>query len=228
MVSGSSIAPVRVGMTILVSASGLVISGVTIPSTSGETVRVGMAELTSRPELLAVGGVLCGSLWETFRVALVTVGLVSMGWVTHKVEISSGSPKETVRVGTAELVSAPELGTSAGMVSGPLLNIGGIVLETAVLISVAGLVSEEAVISTTSGETSGVVMITPAVLVLAILSEVLWRVSILKVGVETFVVKVAVLVISALSVPPAGRPVNCGMATQLPPTGLARAYFLFI
>ena len=133
--------------------------------------------------------------------------------MAHEV-VASGSARETIRVGTAELISSPELGASEDMVSDPLLKIGGIVLGAAVLVSALGLVTNKVVISGTSGVTSGVVMVTPVVLVLAILLEVMRRVSILEVGVETLAVKGAVAVVSALSVPPVGSPVNCGMDTQ--------------
>lgn len=89
----------------------------------------------------------------------------------------------------------------------------GVVLETAVLVFAPGLVAKEAVFSITSGETSGA-MITPVVLVLAVLPDVLRRVSIPKVEIETPVVQVAVVVVCALSVPPVGSPVNCGIDTQ--------------
>lgn len=131
----------------------------------------------------------------------------------------SGSPTETVRVGTAGLFFAPELGTSEGEVSDPLLKTDEVVLGSSVLISAPGLLANEAVISRTSGETSGVVTTTPLVLVLAVLPDVPRRVSILEVGVETVAVKVAVevvfrAVISALSVHSVGGPVNWGMDTQ--------------
>lgn len=96
------------------------------------------------------------------RTALETVGLVPAGWVTREVVVS-GSPKETVSAGTAALVSAPERGTSEGVVSGPPLKIDGVVMGTAVLVSSPGLVANEAVIF----GTSGVVTIIPVVLVLA-------------------------------------------------------------
>lgn len=131
--------------------------------------------------------------------------------MTHEVVVS-GSPKETVRVGTAALVSAPELGTSEGVVCGPLLKIDGVVMGTTVLVLSPGLVTNEAVIF----GTSGVVMIIPVVLMLAVLSDVLRRDSIPEVGVETLVVKVTVevvfrtmAVVSALSFPPVDSPVNC-------------------
>lgn len=153
--------------------------------------------------------------------------------MTHEVVVS-GSLKETVRVGTAGLFFAPELGTSEGVVSDSLLKTDEAVLGSSMLVSAPGLVANEAVISRTSGETSGVVMIIPLVLVLAVLLDVLRRVSILEVGVETVVVKVAVevvfrAVISALSVHSVGGPVNWGMDTQFgqndpPLTGLAIAY----
>lgn len=88
----------------------------------------------------------------------------------------------------------------------------GVVLKTAVLVSAPGLVAKEAVFSITSGEISGV-MITPVVLVLAVLPDVL-RVSIPKVEIETPVVQVALVVVCALFVPPVGSPVNCEMGIQ--------------
>ena len=166
---------------------------------------------------------LSDSLGETFKIALETVGLVSAGWVTHEVVVS-GSSEETVRVGTAALVvlgttvlvSAPELGTSEGVVFGPLLKIDGVVIGTVVLVSSPGLVVKEAVIF----GLSGVVMIVPIVLVLAFLSDVLRRGSIPEVGVDTLVVTVtvvfrAVAVVSVLSVPLVDNPVKCRMDTKL-------------
>lgn len=213
VVSDSSVELVRVGVNILVSAPGLITSEVTIPGILGETVRVGRVKLTFSPELVAIGSVLSDLLWETFRVALETVGLTCIGWVTLEV-VASGSPKETAGVGTAKLVSAQELRTSVGVVSDSLLNIDEVVLENAVLVSAPGLVAKAAVISRTSGETSGVVMIIPVVLVLAVLVDVLRRVRIPKVGVETLVVKISVVVVSGLSIPPVGSPVNCGLDTR--------------
>lgn len=119
-VSGSCGDSVRVETAILVSASGLVTSEVAIATAPGETV-VRTAELTSAPGLVAVGDVVSDSLWETFSVALETVGLVSAAWVAHEVAVS-GSPKVTVGVATADLVSAPELETREGVVSDPLLR----------------------------------------------------------------------------------------------------------
>ena len=148
------------------------------------------------------------------KIALETVGLVSAGWVTHEVVVS-GSSEETVRIGTAALVSAPELGTSEGVVSGPLLKMDGVVIGT-VLVSSPGLMVKEAVIF----GLSGVVMIVPTVLVLAFLSDVLRRGGIPEVGVDTLVVTVtvvfrAVAVVSVLSVPPVDNPVKCRMDTKL-------------
>lgn len=142
------------------------------------------------------------------KIALETVELVSAGWVTHDVVVS-GSSEETVRIGTAALVSAPELGTSEGVVSGPLLKMDGVVIGTVVLVSSPGLMVKEAVIF----GLSGVVMIVPIVLVLAFLSDVLRRGSIPEVGVDTLVVTVtvgfrAVAVVSVLSVPPVDNPVR--------------------
>lgn len=210
VVCGSFVEPVRVGETILVSALGLLTSEVTISGTPGETVGVGTAKLTSCSELVAIGDMLSGSLWETVRVVLETAGLVPTRWVTLESEVSSGLVRETVRVAPAELVSFPELRTSAGVLSDPVLNIDVVVLEIAMLVSVPGWVSKEAVISRASGETSGVVMVTPVVLVLAVLPGVLRRVNFPTVAVETLAVIIAVPVVSALSVPLAGSPVNGG------------------
>lgn len=137
--------------------------------------------------------------------------------MTHEVVVS-GSSEEIVRVGTAALVSAPELGASEGIVSGPLLKIDEVVMGTAVLVSSPDLVVKEAVIF----GRSGVVTIIPVVLVLAFLSDVLRRGSTPEVGVDTLVVSVtvavvfrAVAVVSVLSVPPADNPVKCRMDTKL-------------
>lgn len=157
-----------------------------------------------------------GSSWES-RVEM-TILVSAPGLVTSEVTIS-GTPGKEVRVGTAGLFFAPELGTSEGVVSDPLLRTDEVVLGSSVLVAAPGLVASEAVISRTSGETSGVVKIVPLVLVLAILPDVPRRVSIPEVGVETVVVKVAVEVvfraaISALSVHSVGGPVNWGMDTE--------------
>ena len=89
---------------------------------------------------------LSDSLGETFKIALETAGLVSAGWVTHEVVVS-GSSEETVRVGTAALVSAPELGTSEVAVSGPLLKIDEVVMGTTVLVSAPELGTSEVAVS---------------------------------------------------------------------------------
>ena len=142
--------------------------------------------------------------------------------------VVSGSSEEIVRVGTAALVSAPELGASEGVVSGPLLKIDEVVMGTAALVSSPGLVVKEAVSETVvSGVVtvfglSGVVTGIPIVLVLAFLSDVLSRGSIPEVGVDTLLVSVtvavvlrAVAVVSDLSVPPVDNPVKCRMDTKL-------------
>lgn len=147
--------------------------------------------------------------------------------MTHEVVVS-GSSEEIVRVGTGALVSSPELGTSEGIVSGPLLKIDEVVMGTAVLVSSPNLVVREAVSETVvSGVVivfglSGVAMVIPIVLVLAFLSDVLRRGSIPEVGVDTLVVSVtvalvlrAVTVVSVLSVPPVDNPVKCRMDTKL-------------
>ena len=77
---------------------------VTSPDTPGETVVAGTAELVSVPGLVAVEVVVSDSLWETLEVVLGTVELVSSGWVTSETVVS-GFPGETIRIGTAELVS---------------------------------------------------------------------------------------------------------------------------
>lgn len=110
-------------------------------------------------------------------------------------------------------VSGPEPTTSVADLP---LNMDGVVLVTAVLlVSAPDPVAEEAVLSVSLGEASAVVMTTPVVLVLAILPDVLRAVSISKVGADTLVVEVVVVVVCALSVPPVGSPVNCGMDTHL-------------
>lgn len=123
----------------------------------------------------------------------------------------SGSSEEIVRVGTAALISAPELGASEGVVSGPLLKIDEVVMGTAVLVSSPDLVVKEAVIF----GLSGVVTIIPIVLVLAFLSDVPRTGGIPEVGVDTLVVSLtvvvvfrAVAVVSVLSVPPVDNPVR--------------------
>ena len=68
---------VRVGKVVLVSASEMVTSEVTIPGILGETVVAGTAELVSVPGLVAVEVVVSDLLWETLEVVLGTVGLVS-------------------------------------------------------------------------------------------------------------------------------------------------------
>lgn len=158
-----------------------------------------------------------GSSWESVRVEM-TILVSAPGLVTSEVPIS-GTLGKTVRVGTAGLFFAPELGTSEGVVSDPLLKTDEVVLGSSVLVSAPGVVASETVISRTSGETSGVVKIIPLMLVLAISPDVLRRVSIPEVGVETVVVKVAVevvfrAVISVLSVHSVGGPVNWGMNKQ--------------
>lgn len=160
------------------------------------------------------------SSWESVRVE-VTILVSAPGLVASEVTIS-GTPGRTIRVGTARLFFAPELGTSEGVVSGPLLETAEVVLGSSVPVSAPSLVANEAVISRTSGETSGVGMIVPPVLVLAILPAVVRRVSILEVGVETVVVTVAVkvafrAVISALSVCSVGGPP--GLADDVGATG---------
>lgn len=147
----------------------------------------------------------CGESVRAGKIVLVSaLELVSF-------EISTpDTPGERVRVEMAELVSAPELRTSAGVVSDPVLNVDVVVLEIVMLVSVPVWVSKEAFISRTSVETSGVVMVTPVVLVLAVLPGVLRRVNFPTMGVETLAVIIAVLVVSALSVPLAGSPVNWG------------------
>ena len=104
IVSGLFMESVRVGTTILVSAMELVTSEVTSPGTPSETVVAGTAELVSASGLVLVEGVVFDSLWETMRVVLRTVELVSSGRVTSETVVC-GFPGETIRIGTAELVS---------------------------------------------------------------------------------------------------------------------------
>ena len=90
---------VRGRIAILVSVSEF-----TVPGKPGETVVAGTAELVSVPGLVAVEGVVSDSLWETLGVVLGTVGLVSSGWATSETVVF-GFSGETIRIGTAELVS---------------------------------------------------------------------------------------------------------------------------
>lgn len=219
-VSGSCGDSVRVETTVLISASGLVTSEVAIARAPGETAVVRTAELTSAPGLVAVGDVVCDSLRETVSVAMETVGLVSAGWVAHEVVVSS-SPKVTVGMATADLVSAPELETGEGMVSDPLLKTDEAVQGTAVLASAPGLGANEAVLSGMSVGTSGVVVVAPAVPVLTTSPDVLRRAGIPKVGEDTWEAGVtvegvsrAVAVASALSVASVGSPGNRRVDTQ--------------
>ena len=99
VVAGSPGERVRGRIAIVVSVSELTVSG-----KLGETVVAGTAELVSVPGLVAVEGVVSDSLWEILGVVLRTVGLVSSGWVTSETVVS-GFPGETIRIGTAELVS---------------------------------------------------------------------------------------------------------------------------
>lgn len=90
---------VRGRTAIVVSVSEFTVSG-----RLGETVVAGTAELVSVLGLVAVEGVVSDSLWETLGVVLGTVGLVSSGWVTSETVVFD-FPAETIRIGTAELVS---------------------------------------------------------------------------------------------------------------------------
>lgn len=125
----------------------------------------------------------------------------------------SGSPRER-----AGLCSASELGTSEGVISEPLLKTDGVVRGASVLVSASGTVAKEAVVSRTSEEVSGVEMLSPLVLVLAVLPDVPRRGGVPGVRVETGEVGVAVEVVfravaSSLSVHSVVSPVNGGMDT---------------
>lgn len=196
----------------LVSAPELIACEVTTSDTTGWTVVARTVELVSVPGLVAIKGVLSDSVWKTLGVVLGKIGLVFAGWVI-KGTLVSGSPEEMIRVETVVLVFVQELKTGAGVIAG-LLNMGGFVLKTDVLVSTPGLVAKKDVISKVSCETPGVVIITPVVLVLAVLLDVLRSVSIPKEEVDTLVVKVAVVVVCTLSVPPVGSPVSCGIDTE--------------
>lgn len=92
----------RTGRLVLVSSLELVACEVTTLGTAGEAVLAGTVEPDSAPALVDVETVRSDSLWGTLRVVWETVGLVSEGWVTTE-GVVSGSPEDTLRVGTADL-----------------------------------------------------------------------------------------------------------------------------
>ena len=140
---------VRVGKVVLVSASEMVTSEVTIPGILGETVLAGTAELTSAAGLVVIEGVVSDKPWKTLEVVLGTVWLVSLDWVTS-VTVVSGFLGETVIVRIAEFVFVPEWGTAKAVASG--LCVESVIVLKVVLISALELVIREVITSGTLGE----------------------------------------------------------------------------
>jgi len=140
---------VRVGKVVLVSASEMVTSEVTIPGILGETVLAGTAELTSAAGLVVIEGVVSDKPWKTLEVVLGTVWLVSLEWVTSETVVS-GFLGETVIVRIAEFVFVPEWVTAKAVASG--LCVESVIVLKVVLISALELVIREVITSGTLGE----------------------------------------------------------------------------
>lgn len=100
----------------LVSAPELVACEVTTSGTTGWTAVAGTVELDSAPGMVAIEIVLSNSLLEKLKVVWETIGLVSEGWVTMET-VASGSPGDTIRVGTDNLVSVSNWVTHEAVVS---------------------------------------------------------------------------------------------------------------
>lgn len=83
---------------------------------------------------MAIERVVSGSPSEESGVVLRTVGLISVERMTNETVVS-GSPGEAVRVGTAELASAPWLVATECVMSDAPLEKTGVVLGTVELVS---------------------------------------------------------------------------------------------
>lgn len=129
--------------------AGLVTEGTLVSGSAGETVRVGTAELASVSKWLDHKAVVSGSCEKSVIAGKLV--LVSAPELITSVVTTPDTSRETVVVEMAELTSALGLMAVEGVLSDPLWEKFGVVLETGVLVPMEWI--HEAVVPVSPGET---------------------------------------------------------------------------